>query len=138
LRFGGGFVSSTNLISCWNILSKSLPRCTGYIGSLNTSGNVFYNVYNVFLAKSSYYPCISPSPWVPKALRCVKLSCRSSLVTKTKYYYVYCCFFSPRIYYLSEHNSNVSFESVCCMCEFLTVLCESALFWANLDVLCDY
>lgn len=40
-RFGGGLDSSINLISCWNILSRSLLRYTGYVGSLNTSGKLF-------------------------------------------------------------------------------------------------
>ena len=52
LRLGGGLFSSYNLISCWNILSNLSVRYTGYVGSLNTSGNVCCNVFNV---SSAYY-----------------------------------------------------------------------------------
>ena len=75
---------------------------------MKTSGNEFYNICNVSCASVSYSPCISPSPCVPNALRCVKFNSRSFFVTNIRNAYLYYCFFSPRIYYLSEHNSNFS------------------------------
>ncbi len=65
-RFGGGAVGSTNCIWCeW-----CYARGTGYIGSLNTEPNVFFNIFIVDVA-SAYNVVLSDYPYSPCAWRCI-------------------------------------------------------------------